>query len=134
MSLMQTENNCTGPINLGNPVEFQIKQLAERVLALVGSRSDIIYKKLPQDDPQQRRPDIALAKAQLNWRPSIALDEGLCRTVEYFRELLGKSTLSGWLWQSSPGRIVNLVIKEAHLVSHALMQTDGSSILGARYA
>ena len=88
--LMRTEDDCTGPVNLGNPDEFQIKQLAERVLALVGSRSEIIYKELPQDDPQQRRPDITLAKAQLNWQPSIALDEGLRRTVEYFRALLAQ--------------------------------------------
>ena len=88
--LMRTEDDCTGPVNLGNPDEFQIKQLAERVLALVGSRSKIIYKELPQDDPQQRRPDITLAKAQLNWQPSIALEEGLCRTVKYFRALLAQ--------------------------------------------
>ncbi|MDP7517402.1 MAG: SDR family oxidoreductase [Arenicellales bacterium] len=88
--LMRTEDDCTGPVNLGNPDEFQIKELAERVLALVGSRSKIIYKELPQDDPQQRRPDITLAKAQLNWQPSIALEEGLCRTVEYFRALLAQ--------------------------------------------
>ena len=88
--LMRTEDDCTGPVNLGNPDEFQIKQLAERVLALVGSRSNIIYKELPQDDPQQRRPDITLAKARLNWQPSIALDDGLIRTVEYFRALLAQ--------------------------------------------
>ena len=88
--LMRTEDDCTGPVNLGNPDEFQIKQLAERVLALVGSRSNIIYKELPQDDPQQRRPDITLAKARLNWQPSITLDDGLFRTVEYFRTLLAQ--------------------------------------------
>ena len=88
--LMRTEDDCTGPVNLGNPDEFQIKELAERVLALVGSRSNIIYKELPQDDPQQRRPDITLAKARLNWQPSIALDDGLIRTVEYFRALLAQ--------------------------------------------
>ena len=88
--LMRTEDDCTGPVNLGNPDEFQIKQLAERVLALVGSTSKIIHKELPQDDPQQRRPDITLAKARLNWQPSIALDDGLSRTVEYFRALLAQ--------------------------------------------
>ena len=88
--LMRTEDDCTGPVNLGNPDEFQIKQLAERVLALVGSTSHIIHKELPQDDPQQRRPDITLAKARLNWQPSIALDDGLIRTVEYFRALLAQ--------------------------------------------
>ena len=88
--LMRTEDDCTGPVNLGNPDEFQIKQLAERVLALVGSRSNVIYKELPQDDPQQRRPDITLAKARLNWQTSIALDDGLTRTVEYFRALLAQ--------------------------------------------
>jgi UDP-glucuronate decarboxylase len=85
--LMGTDDQCTGPINLGNPDEFQIQQLAERVLALVGSKSNIIYKELPQDDPQQRQPDITLATTQLDWQPSIALDEGLRRTVEYFRAL-----------------------------------------------
>ena len=85
--LMRTDDHCTGPINLGNPDEFQIQQLAERVLALVGSKSNIIYKELPQDDPQQRQPDITLATAQLDWKPSISLDEGLRRTVEYFRAL-----------------------------------------------
>ena len=88
--LMRTEDDCTGPVNLGNPDEFQIRQLAERVLALVDSRSNIIYKELPEDDPQQRRPDITLAKARLNWQPSIALDDGLFRTVEYFRALLAQ--------------------------------------------
>ena len=88
--LMRTEDDCTGPVNLGNPDEFEIKQLAEKVLTLVGSRSNIIYKELPQDDPQQRRPDITLAKARLNWQPSIALDDGLIRTVEYFRALLAQ--------------------------------------------
>ena len=88
--LMRTEDDCTGPVNLGNPGEFQIKQLAERVLALVGSTSNIIYKELPQDDPQQRCPDITLAKDRLNWQPSIALDDGLFRTVEYFRALLAQ--------------------------------------------
>ena len=88
--LMRTEDDCTGPVNLGNPDEFQIKHLAERVLALVGSTSNIIHKELPQDDPQQRRPDITLAKALLNWQPSIALDDGLFRTVEYFRALLAQ--------------------------------------------
>ena len=90
MRLMRTVDDCTGPVNLGNPDEFQIKQLAERVLALVGSTSNIIHKELPQDDPQQRRPDITLAKARLNWQPSIALDDGLIRTVEYFRALLAQ--------------------------------------------
>ena len=88
--LMRTEDDCTGPVNLGNPDEFQIKQLAERVLALVGSRSNIIYKELPQDDPQQRCPDITLAKDRLNWQPNITLDDGLFRTVEYFRALLAQ--------------------------------------------
>ena len=86
--LMQTEDDCTGPINLGNPIEFQIKHLAEMVLTLVGSRSNIVYKELPQDDPKQRRPDITLANSLLKWQPSVELDEGLSRTVEYFQALL----------------------------------------------
>ena len=87
--LMRTEDDCTGPVNLGNPDEFQIKQLAEKVLALVGSRSNIIYKELPQDDPQQRRPDITLAKARLNWQPSIALDKRIDQNRGVFQGTAG---------------------------------------------
>jgi UDP-glucuronate decarboxylase len=86
--LMATPDGVTGPINLGNPAEMTVKALAERVVALTGSRSPIEYRPLPQDDPRQRQPDIALAKATLGWGPTTPLEEGLARTVAYFDQLL----------------------------------------------
>jgi len=85
MSLMETGPEVTGPINIGNPVEFTVRQLAEKVIELTGSGSKIIQEPLPQDDPQQRQPDISKAKRDLNWQPSVPLEEGLVRTIEYFR-------------------------------------------------
>ncbi len=90
MIRMMEQDGCVGPVNLGNPEEYTMKQLAERVLALIPeSRSRIVYTERPKDDPQQRRPDISLAKAKLGWEPTVPLDEGLRRTVEYFRSVLG---------------------------------------------
>jgi UDP-glucuronate decarboxylase len=83
--LMATEDAFTGPVNLGNPVEFTILELAKKVLEITGSRSALEYKPLPQDDPMQRKPDIALAAKRLSWQPKIPLHEGLQRTVSYFR-------------------------------------------------
>lgn len=88
LRLMATKDDFTGPVNLGNPGEFTIRELAERVLALTGSRSNIIYQALPADDPRQRRPDITLAKEVLNWGPRISLEEGLERTIIYFDRML----------------------------------------------
>jgi len=86
--LMESEDGVTGPINLGNPGEFTIKQLAEQVIELTGSKSALVNKPLPQDDPKQRQPDISLAKQELDWAPTIALREGLTRTIAYFDEVL----------------------------------------------
>lgn len=86
--LMNTDDEVTGPINLGNPGEFTMRQLAERVLELTGSASRIVFRPLPQDDPQQRQPDIAQAMTVLNWQPTIMLDQGLEKTIGYFDELL----------------------------------------------
>jgi UDP-glucuronate decarboxylase len=86
--LMASDDAVTGPINLGNPHELTVSDLAERVLALTGSRSRIVYQALPQDDPMQRCPDITRARQLLDWQPSVALDEGLNRTVSYFKTLL----------------------------------------------
>ncbi|MEI6606280.1 MAG: UDP-glucuronic acid decarboxylase family protein [Verrucomicrobiota bacterium] len=80
--------DLTGPVNLGNPGEFTILQLAERVLAKTNSASRIVHLPLPGDDPKQRQPDIALAKAQLGWSPAVALDRGLDATIDYFRKLM----------------------------------------------
>jgi UDP-glucuronate decarboxylase len=85
--LMESDEQVTGPVNLGNPGEFSIRQLAEKVVALVGSGSKLIYEPLPQDDPTQRQPDITQAKAVLGWNPGVTLDQGLPKTVEYFRNL-----------------------------------------------
>jgi UDP-glucuronate decarboxylase len=83
--LMATKDGFTGPVNLGNPGEFTILELAQKIIALTRSKSRIVKKKLPMDDPRQRKPDIALARRQLSWQPSIALDAGLRKTIAYFR-------------------------------------------------
>jgi len=83
--LMNTGDEMTGPINVGNPVEFTIRQLAEMVISLTGSKSKIIFEPLPADDPMQRKPDIEKAKTQLKWEPKVPLEEGLKKTIEYFR-------------------------------------------------
>jgi UDP-glucuronate decarboxylase len=88
MRLMNSADEITGPINLGNPVEFTMRQLAEQVLALTGSASRMEQRPLPQDDPKQRQPDISRAKALLDWAPSIPLEEGLKPTIAYFRSRL----------------------------------------------
>lgn len=86
--LMETSDDVTGPINLGNPTEFTIEQLARKVIELAESRSEIVFKPLPPDDPMQRRPDISLAKSTLGWAPSTPLEEGLRKTIAYFRSTL----------------------------------------------
>ncbi|MEJ8566869.1 UDP-glucuronic acid decarboxylase family protein [Elongatibacter sediminis] len=86
--LMESDDEITGPVNLGNPGEFSIRQLAEQVTELVGSGSSIVYEPLPEDDPTQRKPDISEARRHLGWNPVVALEDGLPRTVEYFRETL----------------------------------------------
>lgn len=86
--LMDTPDSFTGPVNLGNPCEFTMLELAKAVLAMTGSRSELVFKQLPQDDPRQRQPDITLAKGQLGWEPSVKLEEGLAKTIEYFDALI----------------------------------------------
>lgn len=86
--LMETPQDFTGPMNMGNPGEFSIRQLAEKVVCLTGSRSPIISKPLPADDPRQRRPDISLAKEKLGWEPRTSLDEGLKKTIAWFEKRL----------------------------------------------
>jgi UDP-glucuronate decarboxylase len=85
--LMNSAPGLTGPVNLGNPVEFSIRELAEKVLQKVGSRSTMVEKPLPSDDPVQRQPDITLARQALAWEPNVSLDQGLEPTIEYFRQL-----------------------------------------------
>jgi UDP-glucuronate decarboxylase len=85
--LMATPHEVTGPINIGNPKEFSILELAERVIALTGSRSELKRLPLPSDDPRQRQPDIARARTELGWAPKVELDEGLAATIDYFRSI-----------------------------------------------
>jgi UDP-glucuronate decarboxylase len=86
--LMATPDDLLGPMNLGNPNEFTIRQLAEKVIELTGTRSQLVYKALPADDPKQRQPDITLARQKLDWQPTIQLEEGLKNTIAYFEEFL----------------------------------------------
>jgi UDP-glucuronate decarboxylase len=88
MRLMDTGDEITGPINLGNPVEFTMMELAETVIELTGSKSSIEFRPLPTDDPQQRQPDISRARDTLGWSPSVPLREGLMKTIAYFDDLL----------------------------------------------
>ncbi len=87
--LMNTDNDFVGPVNLGNPGEFTIRQLAEKTIEMLGSKSELINLPLPQDDPTQRQPDISLAREALNWEPQIKLEQGLERTIAYFKQVLG---------------------------------------------
>jgi UDP-glucuronate decarboxylase len=86
--MMASPAEFTGPVNVGNPVEFTMLELAEMVLRLVGGRSKLVFKPLPEDDPKQRQPDITLAKNRLGWQPKVALEDGLKETIAYFRRLL----------------------------------------------
>jgi UDP-glucuronate decarboxylase len=87
--MMETRDSFLGPVNIGNPGEFTMLELAEKVIELTGSKSKIIFEPLPQDDPRQRKPDISLATKELNgWQPAIKLDEGLQYTIDYFKKLI----------------------------------------------
>jgi UDP-glucuronate decarboxylase len=88
MALMASDDSITGPVNIGNPGEFTIRELAEQVIFMTGSSSKIIQHPLPQDDPRQRRPDISLAKTALGWEPKIQLQQGLKKTIDYFRRVV----------------------------------------------
>ncbi|MGE9292122.1 MAG: UDP-glucuronic acid decarboxylase family protein [Puniceicoccales bacterium] len=86
--LMNNDQDFTGPCNIGNPGEFTIRELAEKVIELTGSSSKLVFEPLPSDDPKQRKPDITLAREKLGWEPTVALEEGLKKTIEYFDDLL----------------------------------------------
>jgi UDP-glucuronate decarboxylase len=97
---MNTPDELVGPMNLGNPGEFSIRELAERIIALTGSKSKIVNCPLPSDDPMQRQPDISLARDRLSWNPSVSLEQGLIRTMEYFERLLSQGSQPGTLRQA----------------------------------
>jgi UDP-glucuronate decarboxylase len=87
--MMNNDNGFIGPVNMGNPDEFTIKELAEKIIELIpNTKSKIVYKDLPQDDPKRRKPDITLAKEKLDWQPKIKLEKGLKKTIKYFESVL----------------------------------------------
>ena len=86
--MMESGDDFTGPVNIGNPGEFTMLELAEKVIAFTGSKSKIVFEPLPQDDPKMRRPDISVAKERLDWEPKVKLDDGLKKTIEYFKTTL----------------------------------------------
>ncbi|MCF6171751.1 MAG: SDR family oxidoreductase [Bacteroidales bacterium] len=90
IKMMGTDDTFTGPVNIGNPDEFTILELAERIIRLTGSKSKLVFEPLPADDPLQRQPDISLAREKLNWEPKVKLEEGLVKTIAYFEKLLGE--------------------------------------------
>jgi UDP-glucuronate decarboxylase len=85
LRVMTTGDDFTGPVNLGNPGEFTMLELAEKVIKKIGGKSKIVFRPLPSDDPKMRRPDISIAKRELGWEPKVSLDEGLDNIIEYFR-------------------------------------------------
>jgi len=89
MRMMETEGDFPGPVNIGNPAEFTMIELAEKVIRLTGSKSRLVHRPLPMDDPRQRRPDIGLARERFGWEPRVGLDDGLKETIAYFRRALG---------------------------------------------
>jgi UDP-glucuronate decarboxylase len=90
LRLMATPDEITGPINIGNPKEFTMIELAEAVIRLTGSKSQLVYMPLPQDDPKQRQPNIDQARSKLGWEPTLALEEGLKKTIAYFKQTLSE--------------------------------------------
>jgi len=88
IKLMDTPDNFTGPVNLGSPIDISVNDLAQIIIRMTGSKSKIIHLSLPEDDPKQRKPDISLAKKELNWEPAIGLEEGLGKTIEYFKTVI----------------------------------------------
>jgi len=88
IKLMDTPDTFTGPVNLGNPVDISVNDLSQMIIRMTGSKSKIIYLSLPEDDPRQRKPDITLARKELNWEPEVGLEDGLARTIEYFRAVI----------------------------------------------
>src|SRR5258707_8888477 len=105
MRLMATKDQVTGPINIGNPTEFSMLELAKTVIEMTGSRSRVVHRPLPENDPRQRRPEIARAQESLSWTPRIQLKEGLIRTIEYFEKLLKESDVRSILTTEPTARL-----------------------------
>ena len=93
LKLMSSEDGFLGPVNLGNPNEVSVQDLAELIIAMTGSRSQLVFKALPSDDPKQRQPDISLARQKLGWEPKVELRDGLKRTIDYFKSIVQPSSI-----------------------------------------
>ena len=89
IKFVQLDDDFTGPLNLGNPDEYTIQELAEIILKLTNSKAKLVYKDLPSDDPKRRRPDITLAKKKLSWEPKTSFNDGIQKTISYFSDLIG---------------------------------------------
>ena len=100
--MMDSPDSVTGPVNLGNPIEFSVAELAEKIIKLTGSGSKIIFKPLPSDDPKQRQPDISRAKKLLDWEPTVAVDAGLVKTIEYFDRLISDTGKKAVISETNP--------------------------------
>ena len=105
MRLMATKDQVTGPINIGNPTEFSMLELAKTVIEMTGSRSRVVHRPLPENDPRQRRPEISRSQESLSWTPRIQLKEGLIRTIEYFEKLLKESDVRSILTTEPTARL-----------------------------
>ena len=103
--LMNSSDTVTGPINLGNPNEFSVRELAEKIIAATGSKSNIVERPLPQDDPKQRQPDITQAREALGWQPSISLEQGLTLTIAYFETLLRERGVKAIGWTGNAAQL-----------------------------
>jgi len=134
IGLMNTPDKITGPMNCGNPNEFTIRDLAEKVIAMTGSRSRIVHRPLPQDDPRQRRPDISQAQELLDWRPTVMLTEGLQRTISYFEQLLSNDRLrirespSIAPPRSSPRRKIRELARNRDAASQGALPTSSTGL------
>jgi len=102
LKLMATDKQFLGPVNLGNPNEVSVRELAELVIAMTGSRSELVFNPLPADDPKQRRPDITLARQKLDWAPKVKLRDGLDRTIAYFRGIVADEAGSAEIKEPLP--------------------------------
>jgi UDP-glucuronate decarboxylase len=129
MRLMASPDSVCGPINLGNPTEYTIVQLATRIIEMTGSRSRIVYRPIPTDDPRQRRPDISKAKELLKWEPRMPLQEGLLRTIAYFEKLLESNSDRSRIINTEPAYTTSPVISP-HSRADADTDADGEPVLG----
>jgi len=125
IKLMNSPDDFTGPVNLGNPIEITVLELAEKILRLAGSHSKIAFYPLPADDPRQRRPDISLAHRELGWTPKVSLEEGLTKTIDYFESIITENPKRG-----QPQLEVMQVTWPAESEGHGLLGSSSEGLSG----